>query len=66
MGELLEMFSPVSEKSKPSARRTKPPRHRSRVAGPQPVFHAAVGPHLQHFHQDLEESRILEDIFFIC
>ncbi|XP_024126696.1 protein hinderin isoform X1 [Oryzias melastigma] len=66
MGELLEMFSPVSEKSKPSARRTKPPRHRSRVAGPQPVFHAAVGPRLQHFHQDLEESRILEDIFFIC
>ncbi|RVE72995.1 hypothetical protein OJAV_G00044100 [Oryzias javanicus] len=38
MGELLEMFSPVSEKSKPSARRTKPSRQRSTLvqalAGP--------------------------------
>lgn len=66
MGELLEVFSPVSEKSKPSARRTKPSRRVSSLTGPQSVFHATAGPHLQSFHQDLEESQILEDIFFIC
>uniref|UniRef100_A0A8C8DI63 Zgc:162344 n=1 Tax=Oryzias sinensis TaxID=183150 RepID=A0A8C8DI63_9TELE len=66
MGELLEVFSPVSEKSKPSAPRTKPSRPVSSLTGPQSVFHATAGPHLQSFHQDLEESQILEDIFFIC
>ncbi|XP_041813028.1 protein hinderin isoform X2 [Chelmon rostratus] len=69
--ELLDIFTPVSapELSKPSARRPKISQCRSAVTAPKPVGRillTPVRPYPQHTQQDLEESQILEDIFFIC
>ncbi|XP_041672076.1 protein hinderin isoform X2 [Cheilinus undulatus] len=69
--ELLDIFSPVStsELNKPSTRRPKTRQRRPDLPAPKPVgrtLHTPVGPYPQHAQQDLEESQILEDIFFIC
>lgn len=69
--ELLDIFTPVSapELSKPFARRPKTSQCRSALAGPKPVGRSLPTPARpcpQYTQQDLEESQILEDIFFIC
>ncbi|XP_022601120.1 protein hinderin isoform X1 [Seriola dumerili] len=69
--ELLDVFSPVSapEQSKLSTRRTKTTQRRPALATPKPVGRTLLAPsrpYLQSTQQDLEESQILEDIFFIC
>ncbi|XP_029907009.1 protein hinderin isoform X2 [Myripristis murdjan] len=71
--ELLQAFSPVSVpgQCKPSTQRHKTPRsvNRPAVSAPRPVHSAVLspaGPYPQSFQQDLEESQILEEIFFIC
>ncbi|XP_071349357.1 protein hinderin isoform X2 [Trachinotus anak] len=69
--ELLDIFSPISapQQSKPSTRRTKTTQHGPALATPKPVGRtllAPARPYLQSTQQDLEESQILEDIFFIC
>ncbi|KAM4588702.1 protein hinderin [Odontesthes bonariensis] len=71
MVDLLDIFSPVSapEQCKPGARRPKTSRHRSTLAAPKSVGRLLLtpgGPYPESTRQDLEESRILEDIFFIC
>ncbi|KAM3877925.1 protein hinderin [Diretmus argenteus] len=59
--ELLEVFSPVSvpKQCKPSTQR-----HKMTHNAPQPIRRAAR-PYPQSPQQDLEESQILEEIFFI-
>ncbi|XP_074551040.1 protein hinderin [Halichoeres trimaculatus] len=69
--ELLDIFTPISapERSESSTRRPKTSHCRPAVAAPTPVGRTLltpVGPHPQHAQLDLEESQILEDIFFIC
>ncbi|KAM4612504.1 protein hinderin isoform 2-T2 [Polymixia lowei] len=71
--ELLEVFSPISvpEQSRPSAQRHKLPRRvcGQALSGPQPAHRALLSParpYPQSPQQDLEESQILEEIFFIC
>ncbi|XP_047439406.1 protein hinderin isoform X2 [Mugil cephalus] len=70
--ELLDIFSPVPapEQRKPAARRTKASHHRSVLTAPKSVGRSLLTPstrsHPQSAQQDLEESQILEDIFFIC
>ncbi|XP_030276948.1 protein hinderin isoform X2 [Sparus aurata] len=69
--ELLDIFSPISapELSKLSTRRPKTLQRRSTLTAPKPLGRALLtpaGPYRQHTKQDLEESQILEDIFFIC
>ncbi|XP_072517835.1 protein hinderin isoform X2 [Salminus brasiliensis] len=69
--ELLDIFSPVAN---PERSRISPDVHRNFTGLRQPL--SAVGPphrsllsppgHSQPSQQDLEESQILEDIFFIC
>ncbi|KAL7854075.1 hypothetical protein AOLI_G00209190 [Acnodon oligacanthus] len=69
--ELLDIFSPVP---KPGRSRVSPTVHRN-FTGPQQPLSAVRPPHrsllsppgqAQPSQQDLEESQILEDIFFIC
>ncbi|KAK9529348.1 hypothetical protein VZT92_013448 [Zoarces viviparus] len=67
--ELLDVFSPVSavELSKQSSRR--PKTSQLRLVAPKPggrTLLTPAGSHPQSIQQDLEESQILEDIFFIC
>ncbi|XP_036955986.1 protein hinderin isoform X1 [Acanthopagrus latus] len=69
--ELLDIFSPISapELSKLSTRRPKTLQRRSTLTAPKPLGRTLLtpaGPYRQHTKQDLEESQILEDIFFIC
>ncbi|XP_044204334.1 protein hinderin [Thunnus albacares] len=69
--ELLDIFSPVSasEQCKPSTRRPKTSQHRLALTTPKPdcrTLLTPAGPYPQCTQQDLEESQILEDIFFIC
>ncbi|XP_070815896.1 protein hinderin [Chaetodon trifascialis] len=69
--ELLDIFTPVSapELSKSSIRRPKIPQCRPALTAPKPVGRILLTParpYPQHTQQDLEESQILEDIFFIC
>ncbi|KAM7401791.1 hypothetical protein PAMP_017070 [Pampus punctatissimus] len=64
--ELLDIFSPVSapQQCKPSTRRPKTSQHR-----PKSVCRTLLTPagsYPQSTQLDLEESQILEDIFFIC
>uniref|UniRef100_A0A3P8RV91 Zgc:162344 n=1 Tax=Amphiprion percula TaxID=161767 RepID=A0A3P8RV91_AMPPE len=71
MVELLDILSPVSarEKCKPAGRRPKTLQHRSALAAPTSVGRTLLTPGVaypQSTQQDLEESQILEDIFFIC
>ncbi|XP_073324888.1 protein hinderin [Pagrus major] len=69
--ELLDIFSPISapELSKQSTRRPKTLQRRSTLTAHKPLGRTLLtpaGPYRQHNQQDLEESQILEDIFFIC
>ncbi|XP_041836541.1 protein hinderin [Melanotaenia boesemani] len=69
--ELLDIFSPVSasEQCRPGTQRPKTLRHRSVAAAPKSAGRSLLtpsGPYLQSTQQDLEESQILEDIYFIC
>ncbi|XP_070704300.1 protein hinderin [Pempheris klunzingeri] len=69
--ELLDIFSPVSapELSKASTRRPKTSQRRLAPSAPKPVGRTLLtpaGPYPHSSQQDLEESQILEDIFFIC
>ncbi|XP_058488680.1 protein hinderin [Solea solea] len=69
--ELLDIISPVpaAESSKSSNRRTKWTQRRPALVTPKPVSRTlltSATPRPQSTQQDLEESRILEDIFFIC
>ncbi|XP_051537192.1 protein hinderin-like isoform X2 [Myxocyprinus asiaticus] len=61
--ELLDIFSPAS----PERYRTNPSSRKNVVAPPptQRIFLSPLGPSRPSIH-DLEESQILEDIFFIC
>ncbi|XP_037535125.1 protein hinderin [Nematolebias whitei] len=68
--ELLDIFSPISapEQCKPGARRPKPSTHKSTLLAPTPAGRTLLFPSGNYppgFQQDLEESQILEDIFFI-
>ncbi|XP_054473229.1 protein hinderin [Anoplopoma fimbria] len=67
--ELLDVFSPISaaELSKTSSRR--PKTSQRRLIAPKPVVRTLLTPagsYPQSTQHDLEESQILEDIFFIC
>nr|XP_020448246.1 protein hinderin isoform X2 [Monopterus albus] len=69
--ELLDIFSPVSlpEQSKLSSHRTKTTHRKQVLTSPKPVGRTLLTrarPYLQGTDQDVEESQILEDIFFIC
>ncbi|KAM6927924.1 protein hinderin [Xenentodon cancila] len=69
--ELLDIFSPIStsKQPKPSARRPKTLRHRSTLTSSDSAGRILLNPggsYPQSTQQDLEESQILEDIFFIC
>ncbi|XP_071372681.1 protein hinderin isoform X2 [Centroberyx affinis] len=69
--ELLKVFSPVSVQCPPSTQRHKVQRsaHRTAFSPPQPARTALLspaGPYPQNPQQDLEESQMLEEIFFIC
>nr|XP_029538802.1 protein hinderin-like isoform X3 [Oncorhynchus nerka] len=68
--ELLEVFSPISlpERNSPSAYRGNPTRCQPPLSVPKPARQALLshpGPYRTP-QQDLEESQILEEIFFIC
>ncbi|XP_024230286.1 protein hinderin isoform X1 [Oncorhynchus tshawytscha] len=68
--ELLEVFSPISlpERNSPSAYRGNPTRCQPPPSVPKPARQALLshpGPYRTP-QQDLEESQILEEIFFIC
>ncbi|XP_029631635.1 protein hinderin isoform X2 [Salmo trutta] len=68
--ELLEIFSPISlpERNSPSAHRGNPTRCQPPLSVPKPARQALLshpGPYRTP-QQDLEESQILEEIFFIC
>lgn len=61
--ELLEVFSPISV-----PKRGNPPRRPPPFSAPKQAHHALLsrpGPYRTP-KQDLEESQILEEIFFIC
>ncbi|XP_032370005.1 protein hinderin isoform X2 [Etheostoma spectabile] len=69
--ELLDVFSPVSapELSKQSTLRPKTLQRRPGLSASKPVGRTLLPPagsYPQSTQQDLEESQILEDIFFIC
>ncbi|KAM8917838.1 protein hinderin isoform 5-T5 [Spinachia spinachia] len=60
--ELLDVFSPVSTPQRPKS-------SQRRLIAPKPVGQTLLTPagsYPQSTQQDLEESQILEDIFFIC
>ncbi|KAM9535673.1 protein hinderin isoform 2-T2 [Salvelinus alpinus] len=68
--ELLEVFSPISlpERNSPSAHRGNPTRCQPPLSVPKSARQALLshpGPY-RIPQQDLEESQILEEIFFIC
>ncbi|XP_012772867.1 protein hinderin isoform X1 [Maylandia zebra] len=69
--ELLDIFSPVSapEQCKTTTQRARALQHRPAHTAPKSVSRTMLtpgGPRPQSTQQDLEESKILEDIFFIC
>nr|XP_057926864.1 protein hinderin [Doryrhamphus excisus] len=69
--ELLDIFSPASacEQCKPSARKAKTLQRGPILTTPKSVcrsLRTPVAPYPLSHQQDLEESQILEDIFFIC
>uniref|UniRef100_A0A3Q2Q8W6 Zgc:162344 n=1 Tax=Fundulus heteroclitus TaxID=8078 RepID=A0A3Q2Q8W6_FUNHE len=71
LAEVLDIFSPISapKQYKPAARRPRMSRHSSIVTGSKSAeinLLTPGGSSLQSVQQDLEESQILEDIFFIC
>ncbi|XP_054883430.1 protein hinderin [Poeciliopsis prolifica] len=71
LSEILHVFSPVSapQQYKPAAQRPKTAQRSSALAGPKPGGRSLMTPGGNFSHgvqQDLEESQILEDIFFIC
>ncbi|XP_015235356.1 PREDICTED: protein hinderin [Cyprinodon variegatus] len=71
LAEVLDIFSPFSaqKQHKPAAGRPKTSQHSSALAGFKSGKINLLTPggnHRQNLQQDLEESQILEDIFFIC
>uniref|UniRef100_A0A8K9WRM2 Uncharacterized protein n=1 Tax=Oncorhynchus mykiss TaxID=8022 RepID=A0A8K9WRM2_ONCMY len=66
--ELLEVFSPISlpERNSPSAYRGNPTRCQPPLSVPKPARQALLSSPYRTPQQDLEESQILEEIFFIC
>ncbi|KAM9813686.1 protein hinderin [Neosynchiropus ocellatus] len=69
--ELLDIFSPVPapKQHKQSTRRPTTLQHRPTFPTPKPVHRTLLTPagrNPQSARLDLEESQILEDIFFIC
>ncbi|KAM4740655.1 protein hinderin isoform 1-T1 [Anableps anableps] len=69
--EVLDVFSPISAQKqyKPAVRRPKTAQRCSTLAGPKSGGINLLTPggnYPQSVQQDLEESQILEDIFFIC
>ncbi|MED6244247.1 hypothetical protein ATANTOWER_001055 [Ataeniobius toweri] len=70
LAEVLDIFSPISapKQYKPSARRPKTLQRSSTLAGPKSGGRNMLTPGGNSLivQQDLEESQILEDIFFIC
>ncbi|XP_069007587.1 protein hinderin isoform X2 [Embiotoca jacksoni] len=69
MVEILDIFSPATEQCKAATRRPKTSQHRPALAVPKSVGRTLLTPaepYSQSTQQDLEESQILEDIFFIC
>ncbi|XP_054640587.1 protein hinderin isoform X2 [Dunckerocampus dactyliophorus] len=69
--ELLDIFSPVPacEQCKPSARRAKTSQRGPTLTTPESVCRSVRTPAVPYplsHRQDLEESQMLEDIFFIC
>uniref|UniRef100_A0A672Y4L1 Zgc:162344 n=1 Tax=Sphaeramia orbicularis TaxID=375764 RepID=A0A672Y4L1_9TELE len=70
LAELLDIFSPVcaSMPRRPSSCRPKTSQRRPTLTAPNTVFrtHTPARTYPQSTRQDLEESQILEDIFFIC
>lgn len=70
--ELLDKLSPIAahEQCKPSSRRLKPSQRGPTLTTPKPICRSlrtpVVVPYRPNCLQDLEESQILEDIFFIC
>ncbi|XP_038133755.1 protein hinderin [Cyprinodon tularosa] len=71
LAEVLDIFSPFSaqKQHKPAAGRPKTLQHSSTLAGFKSGKINLLTPggnHRQNLQQDLEESQILEDIFFIC
>ncbi|XP_029357235.1 protein hinderin isoform X2 [Echeneis naucrates] len=68
VAELLDIFSPVSEYNIPSMRRSKQIQPRPDCTTPKSMGRTLLAPgkpYSQSTQQDLEESQILEDIFFI-
>ncbi|XP_062313748.1 protein hinderin isoform X1 [Osmerus eperlanus] len=70
--ELLEVFSPISvpELGRPPVQRSKPLLHQPPQSAPRPARRALLSPSQGCYprtpQHDLEESQILEEIFFIC
>lgn len=63
--ELLDVFSPVSASERPR----RPKSSQRRLIAPKPAGKTLLTPagsYPPSTQQDLEESQILEDIFFIC
>ncbi|KAL0978179.1 hypothetical protein UPYG_G00167090 [Umbra pygmaea] len=68
--ELLDVFSPISvpERNRATAQRGHPPQHQPPLLTPKPARQVLLSPQGRYSAPklDLEESQILEDIFFIC
>lgn len=69
--EVLDIFSPISapKQYKPAGQKPKMTHHNSTLAGLKSGginLRTPGGNYPQSVQQDLEESQILEDIFFIC
>ncbi|XP_010879300.2 protein hinderin isoform X1 [Esox lucius] len=68
--ELLQVFSPISgpEQNRPTSQREYHVRCPPPLSTPKPARQTLLSPSGRYWapEQDLEESQILEDIFFIC
>ncbi|XP_068599079.1 protein hinderin [Brachionichthys hirsutus] len=67
--ELLDIFTPAPDQSILTTQRPRISQHRPNLTAPKPAGRRMITPARpspQHIQQELEESQILEDIFFIC
>ncbi|XP_068171653.1 protein hinderin [Antennarius striatus] len=67
--ELLDIFTPAPDQTIVTTQRPRILQHRPALSAPKPVGRSMITParpYPQYNQQDLEESQILEDIFFIC